>query len=145
MNASIRTELPPCLVLVLILVFFTFIILSLSVLSGWRGLQRKFRTSDALPRNRKQFVFGALGAVSYGGCLIVGWAPEGLYLSAIFPLRIFHSKMLIPWPKIKSRTSYRSLGLQWDTLEIGEDHKITLPRRVTRCFESHLPQSAIAP
>ncbi len=43
---------------------------------------------------------GNIGLVTYRNSLNIGITEEGLYLSFIFIMRLFHPPLLIPWEKI---------------------------------------------
>jgi hypothetical protein len=40
------------------------------------------------------------GIANYRGCLTLGASIEGLYMSVMFPFRIAHPPLLIPWTEI---------------------------------------------
>jgi hypothetical protein len=46
-------------------------------------------------------VSGYVGLTSYGSCLIVGVDPTGIRLSILFPFRIGHPPLFLPWRALR--------------------------------------------
>jgi hypothetical protein len=86
-------------------IFFLVVWLGISVLlsafGGWLLLARNYRHRGTFTGSRHLFVSGQMRRfVSYSSCLIVGSGPEGMYLSILFPFRVGHPPVLIPWQDV---------------------------------------------
>ncbi len=73
----------------------------LSVFGGWRQLSQHYRSTGLFKGQRFYFQSAAMRLrVSYNSVLILGINSEGLYLSILFPFRIGHPPLLVPWEDI---------------------------------------------
>ena len=73
----------------------------LSIFSGWRQLSRHYRSNGLFGGHRFYFQSAAMRLrASYNRVLIVGVNSEGLYLSILFPFRVGHPPLLVPWEDI---------------------------------------------
>ena len=73
----------------------------LSVFSGWRQLSQYYRSSGLFEGRRFYFQSGAMRLrARYNSVLILGVNSEGLYLSILFPFRVGHPPLLVPWGDI---------------------------------------------
>jgi len=69
----------------------------ISVLSGWSRLARHYAT-DAPPSGtffRMQTAH--LGWSSYRNCLNLAAVPDGLFLWPLWPFRVGHARLFVPW------------------------------------------------
>jgi hypothetical protein len=111
--------------------------LFISWIGGWQKLARRYSTSEKITGVR--FWMRSAGmrwGASYRGCLNLGAAPQGLYLS-VFPLfRAGHPPLLIPWSDI-SITRVKWIFLDSARLEFREVPDVPLfisLRLATRVF-----------
>jgi hypothetical protein len=94
--------------------FFPFFILlwcvasfSLSLLGGWFSLAQHYRATQPFVGERWHMRSASLRFVSYGSCLILGSNTQGLFLSVLFPFRIGHPPLFIPWSEVLSAEHYK--------------------------------------
>ena len=70
----------------------------LSKMSGWGELAKQYGTNEHLNGERWRFRSALMRAtVSYGGCLFFTANRQGLGVSILFPFRIGHPPIFIPW------------------------------------------------
>src|ERR1035441_7482728 len=79
--------------------------------SGWHALSKRFRAQSkpyGKTKSAEPFYFGVYTRfwTDYSGFIRMTSAADALYLSVIFPLRIGHPPLCIPWNEISiSRTN----------------------------------------
>ncbi len=114
--------------------WFGFIVWLLSRLGGWSRLAETF-PPHSLPYGRKMWVAARVGWVNYNGCLRVWVAPEGLFLSLMWPFSIFHKPLFIPWSAIRNREDRKMLWVRTTRFDIG-DPRIATMQLPTKVFEA---------
>ena len=104
-------------------------------LGPWKRLAQRFRQSRPPPlEQRYRFASARLitdvGTLleqksEFGGTLIVGTGPDGLYLAdAVF--RPFIPPVLVPWDAIRSSERGRDFGQDWVDLVIGDQPEVVM-------------------
>jgi hypothetical protein len=81
----------------------------LSITGGWHVLAARYATKVSFSGERFHFRSARVGGVNYGGCLTFGSGPAGLYLAILFPFRIGHPPLAIPWSDVSAREARRWL------------------------------------
>src|SRR5271157_4312108 len=90
--------------------FMCFICFIISIMSGWFSLSRRFR-AQAEPcgetRSAGPFFYTVYMRfwLHYSSVIRVTAAGAALYLSVLFPFRIGHPPLCIPWREIKIGTA----------------------------------------
>jgi hypothetical protein len=111
--------------------------ISLSTIGGWRRLAEYYRLNTPFAGTKWHFRSASFRRfVGYNGVLTVGASPEGLYLSVLFPFRIGHPPLLIPWQHVrKFRPS--ALSIFSIPLALGEHDpvRVSLSKRLVHHFE----------
>jgi len=90
----------------------------LSLIGGWHTLSKTYRRQTV--RDGKLFGFAsmALGStespwrwfpVNYNGCLFIKVGDQGLDISILFPFRMLHPPLHIPWSAIESCSEQKLL------------------------------------
>ena len=114
--ASIRTvirmkDFLPIFMVFGFVLWWSFICILLSYVSGWRTLRRVYPFDEPFPIPYEPFSesaawgqSGSVGWVAYRGCLNVAWTKAGLVLSTVIIFRLGHKAILIPWSDIESIT-----------------------------------------
>lgn len=97
-------EMIPFVFPVVFVPFWMTICLGLSRSSGWNELAQRWEAPErglgpAAPL--RYFQSGAVGKVSFGGALITGADPSGLYLDVLLPFRYGFRPLLIPWDQLE--------------------------------------------
>jgi hypothetical protein len=132
MNAQMSTAaLSLLLFLLLGATYILFLLWIISRISGWALLARRFRANKPFYGETWSWQsarFRLLGG--YNNCLTVGANQEGISLSVMpimFPLRLFHPALLIPWREIEVETGKMFFGLR-DTarFRIGTQERVTV-------------------
>jgi hypothetical protein len=85
----------------LFLAFWTAICLGMAHL-GWAKLARCYRASESFDGKRRFFRTAEVGQSSYRNCLTTGVSPRALHLSVLFPFRVGHPPLQIPWEDISA-------------------------------------------
>ncbi len=93
-------------------------LLLISRISGWASLAERYQYSDLFDGKRWWFQSAQMRwLMGYNNCLIVGANRKGLYLGVIWPFRIGHPPLLIPWNDIAISTKrllgFRSMDLRF--------------------------------
>lgn len=116
------------------LIFFVclwcFICFFISILGGWFSLSRRFR-AHTMPygetKSAGPLFYGVKMRlrVSYGNVIRLTVATDALYISILFPFRIGHPPLCIPWSEIQMRRT-TFLWLRFAVLTLGEKERIPL-------------------
>lgn len=73
----------------------------LAAMGGWNVLAKHYSARTSFLGELFWFCSGKLGGlVNYGSCLTLGSNSQGLHLSVLFPFRIGHPPLFIPWSDI---------------------------------------------
>lgn len=72
----------------------------LAAFSGWRVLARHYAASERFNGKRFWFRSAQFGPVGYGSCVMPGANADGIYLAVLFPFRIGHPPLLVPWQDV---------------------------------------------
>jgi hypothetical protein len=72
----------------------------MATIGGWRRLAESYRAIDEFDGERWRFRSARMGWVGYNNCLTFGVNATGLYLAVLFPFRLGHPPLLIPWSEI---------------------------------------------
>jgi hypothetical protein len=95
-----------------------------SRITGWHALAERFSLQGDFPREEWHYRSAVMrNGTHYNNCLTVGASPVGLYLSILWPFRIQHPNLFIPWNQISiSRTKV----LFWDMVrfQLGRENPI---------------------
>jgi hypothetical protein len=115
------------------LAFMGLISSLIGLLSGWHLLSKRFR-AEAEPygeiRSAGPFFYYVQMRyrVNYGSLIRIIAANDAIYLSALFPFRVGHPPLCIPWKEIQlSRT--RSFWRRYVVLMLGVQERI--PMRIS--------------
>jgi hypothetical protein len=112
----------------------------LSVTGGWRRLAAHYRLDRGGGFPCKHVVSGELGWVSYNNCLTVGGDERGFYLAVLFPFRMGHPPLCIPWRDIHDRVRERRFFVHWDRFEVGPDRvKVRVVSSAMKPLDRYLP------
>jgi hypothetical protein len=79
---------------------------------------------------------GRVGQVAYGGSLNIYSSPEGLYLSVLFPFRLGHPPLFIPWDAVRNAKTRRVLWTERVEFDVGSPSIATL-RLPKKIFEGY--------
>lgn len=92
--------------------------------------------ADSQPAGtRFPMVSGKVGLVAYSNCLTVHTSEDGLYLSILFPFRLGHPPVFIPWEAIYNPTRHRFLWME--AVEVGSP-AVTRLRLPAKVFAGHV-------
>jgi hypothetical protein len=119
--------------------------LVLAEMSGWRRLAKRFRAPKGFSAGQTfKFQSGSVGVVGYDKIWVIQIAPAGLYLSCIWPFRVGHPALLIPWSEIKAARYQPFLWQELVYLTIGSPKLATVTlrgKKVVAAVKAWLPQS----
>lgn len=117
-------------------IMFTLI----SRVGGWASLAEQYRFEETFTGSRWSFQRGQMRwMVGYNNCLTVGADQRGLYLSILFPFRIGHPPLFIPWRDI-SLASKKMFGVKYAELHLGRE--FTIPFRISYQLAQRLKTAA---
>jgi len=86
-------------------VFWVFISLLLSRLSGWSALADVYSSDEPFEGQQQRFVNARMRwMIGYNRALVVGASSRGLYLAMFILLRPGHAPLFIPWRDISTRS-----------------------------------------
>src|SRR3979409_784496 len=83
-----------------------------SHIGGWSKLAKHYPDSETCHGKISRFQSGHIGLVGYGLCLTLEVCETGLRLSIMFPFRIGHPPVFIPWEEFHSVSEKRVLFLR---------------------------------
>jgi hypothetical protein len=106
----------PALFFPLFVAFWCSMCFALSFLSGWRALAKHYRATQPFAVDRWRFRSASISGVSYGGTLTLGADEQGLFISVMFPFRLGHPPLFIPWSEVHSVGKFRQLFLTMEIL-----------------------------
>jgi hypothetical protein len=130
------SSLSPSLLILLLALGLAFMGLISSLvghLSGWHLLSRRFR-AEAEPYGEIDsagpfFYYVQMRyRVNYGSVIRIIAANDAIYLSALFPFRVGHPPLCIPWKEVQLR-GIRSFRRRYVVLTLGEQERI--PMRIS--------------
>lgn len=117
-------------------VLFTLI----SRAGGWALLAEQYRCQETFTGSRWCFQQAQMRwMVGYNNCLTVGADPRGLFVSILFPFRIAHPPLFIPWRDI-SAASGQFLWVKYIELRLGRE--VTIPFRISYRLAQKLKTAA---
>ena len=107
---------------------------------GWALLAEQYRSQETFTGSTWSFQKGQMRwMVGYNNCLTVGADPRGLYISILFPFRLGHPPLFIPWRDI-SRASKKVLWINFIELRLGRE--VPIPFRISYALAQKLKAAA---
>jgi hypothetical protein len=111
---------------------------------GWSTLAARFRLQDDFSGQRWSGQSARLrGISSYNNCLIVGADQAGLFVRPLFPFRVAHPPLFVPWSEITLHPPRLLWGRYWSRLRelhLGQTEQV--PFRITTTLAARLQQAA---
>ena len=106
--------------------------LVISAAGGWRRLAGRFPARGEACDRRLYLRSGHVGLSHYRGCLTIGTSAAGFRLSVLFPFRLGHPPLFIPWTQVYPVRLQRISWLESVVCEVGAPALATLhlPRDV---------------
>ncbi|EIJ41696.1 hypothetical protein BegalDRAFT_0785 [Beggiatoa alba B18LD] len=90
---------------VLLLLVWSGILLLVAYISGWSALARYYAAPMPLPMISQRWIYQSMALRwffwGYNNCLTIGVADDGFLIKVVFPLKIGHKPLLIPWSAIQ--------------------------------------------
>jgi len=84
-------------------VMWCFVLITISRITGWSRLAEKYQTRAKPESNVMRAVKARWGSVMISGNIYtIACTNEGMYLGVLFPFRLGHPPLLIPWHDIKT-------------------------------------------
>jgi hypothetical protein len=107
---------------------------------GWSEFAHKYSVS--MPPIGERFLcpsarFGNILA-SYRNVMFVSFSDAGMYVSAMFLFRAFHSPFLVPWKNVVGITTAKRFWVVRNELEVRDDSdciRVQLTEKATREYE----------
>lgn len=88
---------------VVFVVMWLLVLLFFSKITGWSRLAEKYRATTKPESKLMQAVQVQWGSIMMAGNIYsIGCTREGMYLGVLFPFRVGHPPLLIPWRDIKT-------------------------------------------
>lgn len=117
---------PVLLGIVFMVVAWVAMFSAISRVGGWATLAGQYSCHETFTGPRWSFQQGQMRwMVGYNHCLNIGADPRGLYLSILFPFRIGHPPLFVPWRDI-SYVSKTFLWVKFVELRLGRETAIPL-------------------
>lgn len=112
-------DLIPILIVVSVPVLWLGSSFAFSRIGGWAALARE--SPDNQPATDEAFTrcSGSVGIARYRGCLNLRASDAGLHLAMLFPFRLFHPPLFIPWSAFHDTTTRRLLHLSITSTSVG--------------------------
>jgi hypothetical protein len=120
--------------------FWCFISFVIGIQSGWFSLSRRFRAQADLygqTRSAGPFFYTVYMRfwLHYSSVIRITAAADALYLSVLFPFRIGHPPLCIPWREIKIGSA-KFLWMRYVVLTLGNEERI--PMRISERMARNL-------
>lgn len=93
--------------------------LLLSHMGDWAKLAEQYADSHMEQGETHCMSSGHVGSVNYKSCLILRVCENGLGLSVLFPFRIGHPPLFIPWDQFHSTSEKRVLFFRFLDAYVG--------------------------
>ncbi|TWU29856.1 hypothetical protein [Bythopirellula polymerisocia] len=122
-------KLIPSAFIVFFPLFWIGICFALSWMGGWGRLAREYReheSHDSQPIRTAWMRSGRFGWVNYNSCLNIGIHDAGLRLSVLFPFRVGHPPLFIPWGAMASARQKRIFFFRFLEIQVGEPEPVTV-------------------
>ena len=116
-------------VAILFLLLWGLFLFVFSFLSGWLSLGRKYKISNNHLSKRAHLVFSYTlmkRFFNYGYFIKIGLQPEGLFLQVLFPFRIGHPSLLIPWNDIVAENNFKFMIMDYVQLNFVKEPGLNL-------------------
>lgn len=124
-------QLPEEAILALVILAFSFgwcsVLLVLSRIAGWRRLAERYPCSAPIAGRSWWFQSAGIRCyleANYGNCLTVTVNDGGLGLAILFPFRIGHPPLFIPWSEVEVSEVKRLFFLRRVRLTFPEEPSI---------------------
>ena len=119
----------------------------LSLFGGWFFAAKHYMATEEFEGETWNLQSASFGYfVSYGGCLTIGGNRHGMRLSVLFPFRLGHSPLFIPWSDItRVAETSRFFGVTL-VLRLCPSVKIKVsPKLIRRLEEAKGSKISVAP
>lgn len=111
-------------------------LIGISAMGGWRDLAERYTARKPFQGKLYRFKGAQMRwLTNYGGCLNIGANTEGLYMSLLFPFRIGHPPLFIPWRDIQTG---KSSGMVVPRIELNIGKPPGIPMKINRYLASEL-------
>ncbi|QDT10615.1 hypothetical protein [Planctomycetes bacterium K23_9] len=126
--------------------FWSLVVSLLARLSGWSRLAQHYRDDGTRDSGEPGESFGMrtgrVGIVNYNGCLMLRICPSGLRLAVLFPFRMGHPPLFIPWEEFRNVSEQKGLFISSMVASIGDPviTKLTLPAVIMERLVSQYEQ-----
>ena len=84
------------------IVMWCVVLVLLSLVGGWSALAGNYRLKESF-NGKWHHCSGYLGWVGYGSCLKLGADQKGFYMGMLWPFRLAHPPLCIPWRDVKAQ------------------------------------------
>jgi hypothetical protein len=124
---------PLLLVVLALLVPWAYAVsLLIAQIGGWRHLAKRFPANDEPSGKRFFMQTGSVGQIGYGSCLTIHCSPNGLRISVLWPFRLAHPPLFIPWDVIQNCRAERLLWMDTVVFDVQTSKavKLRLPKKV---------------
>ena len=123
MNPNPAQDFPIPLFVVGFAALWGAILLVLSTLGGWGQLAQRYKRVTTIIGTTRWLQSAGIRRyveVSYGHCLTVTFNDEGIGLSVLFPFRLGHPPLFIPWSEVRVSQVQRLFIFNFVRLEFLE-------------------------
>jgi len=126
----------PIYVGIYIATIWPIVLFTISKITGWTRLAEKYRTWEDPESNVMRAV-----RVNWGNIMITGniytiaCNRTGLYLGVLFPFRLFHPPLLIPWHEIKTN---RINGVMNKRVQLQLDKNLSRPFEIVESIAERI-------
>ena len=114
----------PALIAVAFVAGWCLISLLISAM-GWMGLAKRYRTKALATGRIYGLQSGDIGA-RYRGALIFSVQPDGLRMSVLFPFRVGHPPLLVPWSDVAFVEEKKALFGTEVVFRVGKPYGTTM-------------------
>jgi hypothetical protein len=121
-------------------IFWGGTLLLLSYIGGWSRLAEHYR-SDRSEWGKMFYLRSArVGWVGYGSCLTFGVSGAGLHMSVLFPFRVGHPPLFIPWGEFHNVYEKRHFLFHiFDSLDADIGNPIVAQVRLPSWMREYVP------
>jgi hypothetical protein len=98
---------------------------------AWWGLAANYPFGRDFEGHRFGIISASVNGVNYNNCLLLKHNEQGIYLRPIFPFRLFHKGVLIPWQDIVAIRDKKVLFVSIKEIDIGSPLVATIKMKLS--------------
>lgn len=122
-------KINPVLFSILFVGVWCLVSVLLSAMGGWSRIAKQYPECSPFSGEKWRMQSIRVGPINYNGCVTIGANWTAIFLSVLFPFRLGHPPLVIPYSEIVGKEVYGMI-FKYVELTFRQQHSTTL--RLTR-------------